>query len=213
MPPDPLRADAPPQVVGIVTLPGFNEIDSFVAAKMIGSVPGLAVELVGPETTAVSAAGVEVFTPGCWSSISSYAAVLFGSGTQTFAHIENETMMNEIRRGIEASSDAALIGSQCSGAAIAHRLGLLTGTRVCKDRVTAPRLETEGIEVVVGAFLETGRVGTAGGCLSSVYLAFWVINVLAGRAAADLALRKVMPVGEEDEYQRRVARIFPREKD
>ncbi|MEM7204640.1 MAG: hypothetical protein AAF628_30560, partial [Planctomycetota bacterium] len=50
--------------VAIVTLPGFNEIDSFVAARMIDSVPGLAVELVGPDPTAISMAGIEVATPG-----------------------------------------------------------------------------------------------------------------------------------------------------
>jgi len=116
-----------PTTVGIVTLPGFNEIDSFVATRMIDSVDGLTVELIGPDATAVSKAGVEVFTPGSFDDTERHAAILVGSGNQTFDHLENEALMASMRFG----SDNQLVGSQCSGAAILHRLGLLDGVPVC----------------------------------------------------------------------------------
>jgi len=54
------------------------------------------------------------------------------------------------------------------------------------------------------AFNTNGKVATAGGCLSSTYLACWVIHELADRSAAERALLKVVPVGEEAAYLERV---------
>lgn len=194
------------QTVGIITLPRFNEIDSFVAARMIGSVPGLGVELVGPFDTAVSMAGIEVMTPGRWDELSSYAAVVIGSGSQTFEHVENASMMDAIRLNL---SDDQLVASQCSGAAILHRIGRLGEQAVCTDRLTAPKLEEIGVTVSLSAFRAEGRTASSGGCLASAYLAYWIIERLAGRAAADVGLSKVTPVGEELDYQARVDRLIP----
>ena len=192
--------------VGIVTLPGFNEIDSFVAARMIDSVPGLSVELIGPDETAVSMAGIEVATPGQWSSLRSYAAVIVGSGMQTFDHIENDAMMNDLRSNLDHEQ---LVGSQCSGAAILHRVGRIGDSPVCTDRLTAPKLEALGVSVCIEAFRCEGTTATAGGCLSSAYLAYWIIDRLADRAAANEALSKVVPIGEEADYRLRVDRLIP----
>jgi len=191
--------------VGIITLPGFNEIDSFVATRMIHSVPELSVELIGPDDTATSMAGVEVFTPGNWESLRTCSAAIFGSGMQTFDHIENAPMMDAIATNV---ADVQFVGSQCSGAAFLHRLDLLDGQAVCTDRLTAPKLEAVGVEVRIDAFHDGGRVATSGGCLSSSYLAYWVIDRLAGRAAADQALAYVVPIGEEADYQDRVDRLI-----
>lgn len=194
------------QVVGILTLPGFNEIDSFVAARMIDSAPGLNVELIGPDSTATSMAGIEVMTPGSWSSLSTYAGLVIGSGMQTFEHIDNEPMMDEIRRNL---TDSHLVGSQCSGAAILHRLGRLGDEVVCTDRLTAPKLQAIGVQVSVEPFRSTARTASAGGCLSASYLAYWFIDRLAGRDAADQALDRVVPIGEEADYRARVDRLIP----
>lgn len=192
--------------VGIITLPGFNEIDSFVAARMIHSVPELSILFVGPDQTAVSMAGVEVATPGTWTDLNECSAAIFGSGMQTFDHIENAEMMREIKTNV---ADLHYVGSQCSGAAFLHRLDLLDGEAVCTDRLTAPKLEAVGIEVRIDAFANNGRIATSGGCLSSSYLAYWIIDCLAGRDAADAALSYVVPIGEEAAYQQRVDQLIP----
>ncbi len=190
------------RTVGIVTLPGFNEIDSFVATRMLDSVPGFTVELVGPTATATSMAGIEVATPGKLAGLGAYDAVVVGSGSRTFDHIDGGALMAEMGRGI---ATAKLIGSQCSGAAILHRLGVLGEMAVCTDRFTAPRLRELGVDVLAEAFNTDGKVATAGGCLSSTYLACWVIHELTDRSAAEEALLKVVPVGEEAAYLERVS--------
>jgi len=75
--------------VAVVTLDGFNEIDSFVVARMVDSVAGLAVELVGSGTAAVSMAGIEVKTTSSLERLNRFDAVVVGSGSRTFEHIEN----------------------------------------------------------------------------------------------------------------------------
>lgn len=43
-------------------------------------------------------------------------------------------------------------------------------------------------------------LATAGGCLSSQYLATWVIAKLAGEDVAASAIHYVAPVGEKDDH-------------
>ena len=43
-----------------------------------------------------------------------------------------------------------------------------------------------------------GNIATAGGCLSSKYLAAWVICKLADQAHAEAAIHYVAPVGEKE---------------
>ena len=45
-----------------------------------------------------------------------------------------------------------------------------------------------------------GNVATAGGCLSSAYLAGWMIARLEGVEAAANALQYIAPVGEKEQY-------------
>lgn len=185
------------QRVAIVTLPGFNEIDSFVATRMIHSVDGLDVQLVGPHDTAVSMAGVEVATPGQLGDLHTYDAVIVGSGFQTFDHIENDALMNEFTLD---QSNPQLLGSQCSGAAILHRLGLVDGVTVCTDLFTTPKLRALGVSVANEPFRANGDLATSGGCLSSAYLAFWMISRLTSVDDAVRALEYVSPVGETADY-------------
>ena len=188
--------------IAIVTLDGFNEIDSFVAARMLDSVPGLSISLAGPGDRATSAAGVTVDTPTSLLELASADAVIIGSGFATFDHIENADLMAELGGSLHSEQ---LVASQCSGAAFLERLGLLDGVAVCTDRLTAQRLADNGVEVEVTfeAFRADGNLASAGGCLSSAYLACWIITRLAGWPAAEDALRKVAPVGEEEAFVQR----------
>jgi transcriptional regulator GlxA family with amidase domain len=93
-----------------------------------------------------------------------------------------------------------LIGSQCSGALVLAKLGLLNGIPACTDLITKPWVLEAGVEVLNQPFFAKGNIATAGGCLSSQYLAGWIIARLAGMEAAESALHYVAPVGEKDEY-------------
>jgi len=59
-------------------------------------------------------------------------------------------------------------------------------------------------------FVARQNVATAGGCLSSQYLAAWVIARLEGVEAARSAIHYVAPVGEKEAYvTRAMANISP----
>ena len=53
-----------------------------------------------------------------------------------------------------------------------------------------------------------GNIATAGGCLSSQYLAAWVIHRRLGREAVVEALSYVAPVGEEQSFIERVLAVI-----
>ena len=96
-----------------------------------------------------------------------------------------------------------MIGSQCSGALILKKLGLLEGDPVCTDLITKPWVAETGVDVVDLPFYAHGNVATAGGCLSSQYLAAWMIARLGNLEAARDALHYIAQVGEKTEYVNR----------
>jgi transcriptional regulator GlxA family with amidase domain len=99
-----------------------------------------------------------------------------------------------------------LIGAQCSGTLILAKLGLLDRIPACTDLITKPWVQEAGIEVLNQPFFARDNVATAGGCLSSQYLAAWIIARTEGEEAARAALHYVAPVGEKDEYVSRAMR-------
>jgi transcriptional regulator GlxA family with amidase domain len=90
------------------------------------------------------------------------------------------------------------------------RLGLLGNIPACTDLTTRPWVQESGVQVLNQPFFAQGNVATAGGCLSSQYLAAWVIARLAGADAARAAVHYVAPVGEKDDYVgRAMANVAP----
>jgi hypothetical protein len=63
-----------------------------------------------------------------------------------------------------------------------------------------------GVEVLNRPFVARANIATAGGCLSSQYLAAWVLARTEGLDAARSALHYVAPVGEKEEYATRALR-------
>ncbi len=93
-----------------------------------------------------------------------------------------------------------LIGSQCAGALLLAKIGLLATLTVCTTPKSRPLLEAMGIRVLDQPFFASGNVASAGGCLASPYLAAWVMLRLVGSDAAETALASVAPVGEKTAY-------------
>jgi transcriptional regulator GlxA family with amidase domain len=184
--------------VAVVTFEGFNEIDSFVTYHILNRVrvDGWKAEITCPSETVQSLNGVRV-TAQCPLEIANEAdAVLFGSGRFTRQMIEDRSLMSRLK----LDPQRQLIGSQCSGALVLAKLGLLQSLPACTDLKTRPVLEAAGVRVLDQSFFANGNVASAGGCLSSPYLATWVIWRLLGRDAAEAALNYVAPVGEHGQY-------------
>jgi transcriptional regulator GlxA family with amidase domain len=194
--------------IAILTLDGFNEIDSFVAQHILYRVrqPGWEVLLAAPTPTVTSMNGVVVSAQMSTNDLPSADAVIVGSGIRTRDFANDATFL----RSLQLDPTQQLIGSQCSGALLLAKLGLLTGIPACTDLRSKPWVIEAGVEVLNQPFFAAGNVATAGGCLSSQYLAAWIIATLVSEDAAAEAIHYVAPVGEKEEYvERALANIGP----
>lgn len=184
--------------IAVVTLDGFNEIDSFVASYMLGRVqrPDWSVLIASPTPQVTSMNGITVTAQMGFDDLPRADAVIVGSGINTRAYAADLAFLESLR----LDPARQLIGSQCSGALLLAKIGLLDDVPVCTDLTTKPWVIEAGVDVVDRPFHASGNVATAGGCLSSQYLAAWIITRLVGPDAARTALHYVAPVGEKNEY-------------
>jgi transcriptional regulator GlxA family with amidase domain len=192
--------------IAIVTFEGFNEIDSFVALHILNRVKreGWKAEIVAPSDSVTSMNGVTVYTQQPFSFVNQADAVLFGSGILTRTVVQDEKLMSNF----QLDPSRQLIGSQCSGALVMKRLGLVENIPICTDSVTRPWLVESGAQVIDQSFMSKGNIATAGGCLSAQYLAAWVIYRSLGREAVEKALSYVAPVGEEQSLVERALAVI-----
>ena len=190
--------------IAVVTLEGFNEIDSFVASYILARVdrPNWTVAIASPTPQVTSMNGVVVAAQMSLDELPTVDAVIIGSGNRTREFAADGAFLASLR--LDPSHQ--LIGSQCSGALLLARLGLLDGVPVCTDLTTKPWVIEAGADVVDRPFFASGNVATAGGCLSAQYLAAWIITRLADADTARRALQYVAPVGEKEEYVERAMR-------
>lgn len=153
----------------IVTCEGFNEIDSFVALNILNRVKrkGWKAEITCPSQTVRSMNGTRIEAQQPLEFASEADAVLIGSGRFTRQVVEDTALLSRLK----LDPQHQLIGSQCSGALVLAKLGLLSTAPACTDHSTRPYLEAAGVKVLDQAFCCRGNVATAGGCLSAHYLA------------------------------------------
>jgi transcriptional regulator GlxA family with amidase domain len=185
-------------LIAIVTFEGFNEIDSIVAMNILGRVRRADWRLVFasnvPKVTSMN--GLRVHAQASLAAACRADVVLVGSGTRTMAIADDVEVMSALK----FDPTRQLVGSQCSGALLLAKLGLLKDLPACTDSRTKPWVEKAGVRVLERPFNANGNVATAGGCLASVYLATWVIARTEGVGAARDALSYVAPVGEKEQY-------------
>lgn len=197
--------------VAVVAYEGFNELDVFANLHILNRVArvrpdaALRAELVGPAEVVRSMYGVPVTTARPLAeALAAADAVLVGSGG-TLDAVDDPVFMGELRQGLDPAR--RLVGSQCSGALVLQRLGLVGAHPVCTDDRFRPHLEAAGVTVLDQPFVAHGDVGTAGGCLSSAHLAAWTLSRLVDPDAAAETLASVAPVGEQASF---VAQVMDR---
>jgi len=183
--------------IAILTFDGFNELDSFIALGILNRMKGEGwnVQITCPSEKVTSMNGVTIEAQQTLAFARQADVVLFGSGIYTREIAKDKAILAQL----ELDSSKQVIGAQCSGTLLLATLGLLNGLPACTDLTTKPWVIEAGIDVLNQPFIANGNVATAGGCMSSQYLATWVISKIAGRSAAEAAIHYVAPVGEKDE--------------
>nr|WP_239006084.1 DJ-1/PfpI family protein [Burkholderia territorii] len=191
-----------------MTFDGFNELDSLIALGILNRVkqPGWRVSIASPTARVRSMNGVTIDAQASLQDACDADAVLVGSGVRTRDVVADAALMAQLR----FDPARQLLGAQCSGTLVLAKLGWLGDVPACTDLTTKPWVQEAGVAVVDQPFVASGNVATAGGCLSSQYLAAWFIARLAGVEAARSAIHYVAPVGEKDDYvSRAIANISP----
>ncbi|MFM0031494.1 DJ-1/PfpI family protein [Paraburkholderia madseniana] len=194
--------------IAILTFEGFNELDSLIALNILNRVkkPGWRVSIASPSSRVRSMNGVALEAQASLQDACEADAVLVGSGIKTRDVVADAALMSQLR----LDPTRQLLGAQCSGTLILAKLGLLDGVPACTDVTTKPWVEEAGVAVLNQPFVAKQNVATAGGCLSSQYLAAWFIARLEGVEAARNAIHYVAPVGEKETYvTRAIANISP----
>ncbi len=182
--------------IAILTFEGFNELDSFIAAGILNRMKsaGWNVQITCPSDFVTSMNGVRVEAQQPLEFANSADVVLIGSGIYTREIAKDRKILNRIN----LNPASQLICAQCSGTLLLSVLGHLNGMPACTDLTTKPWVVEAGIEVLNQPFFAKDNIATAGGCLSSQYLAAWIIARLAGRDFAESSIHYVAPVGEKE---------------
>ncbi|RQZ42385.1 AraC family transcriptional regulator [Burkholderia sp. Bp9090] len=194
--------------IAILTFDGFNELDSLIALGILNRVrqPGWRVSIASPTGRVRSMNGVTIDAQASLQDARDADAVLVGSGVRTRDVVADAALMAQL----QFDPARQLLGAQCSGTLVLAKLGWLGDVPACTDLTTKPWVQEAGVAVLDQPFVASGNVATAGGCLSSQYLAAWFIARLAGIEAARSAIHYVAPVGEKDDYvSRAIANISP----
>ncbi|MBN9319475.1 MAG: DJ-1/PfpI family protein [Caulobacterales bacterium] len=194
--------------IAILTFEGFNELDSFIALGILSRMKakGWSAQITSPTAEVTSMNGVTIQRQQPLEFAREADAVLIGSGVKTREIAADTQLLSRLT--LEPSRQ--LIGAQCSGTLLLAKLGLIGDLPACTDLTTKPWVVEAGVRVIDAPFIAHGNVATAGGCLSSQYLAAWMIARAATLEDAEQAIHYVAPVGEKAEYvDRAMAAITP----
>jgi transcriptional regulator GlxA family with amidase domain len=184
--------------IAVLTFDGFNELDSFIAAGILNRMrsKGWNAFITSPTPDVTSMNGVTIQRQRPMSFAAEADAVLIGSGIRTREIAADPDMLAQL----QLDPTRQLVGAQCSGTLLLARLGLIGVLPACTDLTTKPWVIEAGVNVIDAPFVAHGNVATAGGCLSSQYLAAWMIARLGSLQDAEEAIHYVAPVGEKAGY-------------
>jgi transcriptional regulator GlxA family with amidase domain len=191
--------------IAVLTFDGFNELDSFVAAAILNRVKakGWKAYITSPSAEVTSMNGITVQRQQPLAFAREADAVIIGSGVKTREIVADAALLSQIK----LDPARQLIGAQCSGTLILAKLGLIGGLPACTDLTTKPWVIEAGVRVLDAPFVAHGNVATAGGCLSSQYLAAWMIARGGSIEDMQAAIHYVAPVGEKSACVERVTAV------
>ena len=184
--------------IAVLTFDGFNELDSFVAAAILNRVKakGWKAHITSPTPEVTSMNGIAIRRQQPLEFAREADAVIIGSGVKTREIVADAALLSQIK----LDPGRQLIAAHCSGTLILAKLGLIGDLPACTDLTTKPW-------VLDAPFVAHGNVATAGGCLSSQYLAGWMIARGGSIEDMQAAIHYVAPVGEKAETVQHVTDV------
>lgn len=193
--------------IAILTFDAFNELDSLIAYGMLSRIRMLGdsswrVSIASPTPRVTSMNGLTIDAHIGLEEANGADAVLIGSGMKTREVAADPAIMSALK----LDPARQLIAAQCSGTFLLAKLGLVGRLPACTDNTSKPWVQAAGVSVLNQAFFTQGNIATAGGCLSSQYIAGWLIARLKSLDAAREVLHYFAPVGEKEEYVERALR-------
>jgi transcriptional regulator GlxA family with amidase domain len=191
--------------IAILTFEGFNELDSFIALGILNLMrsKGWSAEITSPSPHITSMNGVKIQAQQPLEFANNADVVLFGSGIKTREIADDSKLLSSLH----LDPSCQLIGAQCSGTLLMAKKGLIGTLPACTDLTTKPWVQEAGINVIDAPFYAKDNLATAGGCMSSQYLAAWVITKLAGEEEAKEVIYYVAPVGQKEDYVERIMNV------
>jgi len=191
--------------IAILTFEGFNELDSFIALGILNRMrsKGWSAEITSPSPHITSMNGVKIQAQQPLEFANNADVILFGSGIKTREIADDSKLLSSLH----LDPSRQLIGAQCSGTLLMAKKGLIGTLPACTDLTTKPWVQEAGINVIDAPFYAKDNLATAGGCMSSQYLAAWVITKLAGEEEAKEVIYYVAPVGQKEDYVERIMSV------
>ena len=191
--------------IAILTFEGFNELDSFIALGILNRMrsKGWSAEIKSSSPHITSMNGVKIQAQQPLEFANNADVVLFGSGIKTREIADDSKLLSSLH----LDPSRQLIGAQCSGTLLMAKKGLIGTLPACTDHTTKPWVQEAGINVIDAPFYAKDNLATAGGCMSSQYLAAWVITKLAGEEEAKEVIYYVAPVGQKEDYVERIMSV------
>jgi transcriptional regulator GlxA family with amidase domain len=191
--------------IAILTFEGFNELDSFIALGILNRMrsKGWSAEITSSSPHITSMNGVKIQAQQPLEFANNADVVLFGSGIKTREIADDSKLLSSLH----LDPSRQLIGAQCSGTLLMAKKGLIGTLPACTDLTTKPWVQEAGINVIDAPFYAKDNLATAGGCMSSQYLAAWVITKLAGEEEAKEVIYYVAPVGQKEDYVERIMSV------
>jgi len=177
------------KTVGALIFPEFELLDVFGPLEMFGMVSDdidikMVAETLGP---VASRQGPRSVADHLTSQGHAYDIVLVPGGAGTRREVENLDLLTWLK---QASSQAELALSVCTGSALLAKAGLLDGLKATTNKAAFRWVESQGPNVrwqPKARWVEDGKFITSSGVSAGVDMSIAVISKLLGRQKAEKA--------------------------
>ncbi|MDX7986517.1 thiamine biosynthesis protein ThiJ [Xenorhabdus sp. 12] len=189
--------------VAMVIFDEFTDIDYFLMRDIFGRCRNdFNVRVLGTKPHHTSTLGQKVETDDHISLANDADVVLFSSGRLGVPMaLADDNFINSF----ELDQQRQIIGSICSGSFILQKLGLLDGIQATTHPYARSEFINMGADIEDKPLVVRGNIGTAGGCLSAMYLTGWIAEKLFDSEKRRKMHHPLIPVNQHELFENIIA--------